>query len=92
MESFEASLRDSLVAAEPFFFLLKVILGCPETKLTEVLSHTPEWYVKCRVAALPEKGKANAVIIKFFEKKYQCHVEITSGKTSGLKRIKITSH
>ena len=91
MEEFETHLSQALQRESVFYFLLKVIPGCPETKFTEVLSQAPEWYVKCRVAALPEKGKANTAIIRFLEKKYKCQAEITSGKTSGLKRIKLTT-
>jgi uncharacterized protein (TIGR00251 family) len=43
---------------------------------------------KMNVHALPEKGKANMEIIKFFKKKYKLDVKIVSGKTSKQKTLR----
>lgn len=44
--------------------------------------------IKLNVKAQPEKGKANAEIIKFFTKLTKKKVSITSGKTSKQKTLK----
>lgn len=41
------------------------------------------------VKALPEKGKANLEIIKFFSKEYKKDVRIVSGKTSKVKLVRV---
>jgi uncharacterized protein (TIGR00251 family) len=57
-----------------------------------------EWYslldgekpiAKLRVAAAPERGKANLVITKFIQKDFNCTAEITSGHTSSIKLLKL---
>ncbi len=45
--------------------------------------------LKVNVHAQPEKGKANAEIIKFFTKLIKKKVEIVSGKTSKTKVLRI---
>ncbi len=44
---------------------------------------------KLRVAAAPERGKANLVITKFIQKEFNCAAEITSGHTSSTKLLKL---
>ena len=45
--------------------------------------------LKLFLKAIPEKGKANKEIIKFFKKNYSLKVEIKSGETSRNKVLKV---
>ena len=59
---------------------IKVI---PNAKKTELKDH------KLYLKAVPEKGKANQAIIKFFKKEFNQKVEIVKGKRSREKILKI---
>jgi len=48
--------------------------------------------IKIRIKAVPEKGKANAELIKFLSKEYnvpRSNISIVSGKTEQIKLIRI---
>lgn len=66
--------------------------GAPATRVTGPLALPagPAW--KIDVAAPPEKGKANAELVRFLAKALgvgRGAVEILSGETSHLKRVRI---
>lgn len=44
---------------------------------------------KLRVAAAPERGKANSMITKFIQKEFSCSVKITTGHTNNTKLLKL---
>lgn len=90
MEAFYQYVRSELAQTGLCHFLVKVIPGCPQSALTEVLSAEPEYYVKCRLAAIPEKGRANQALIKFLEQEFQATATITRGQTSQIKRLKLS--
>ncbi|MFH1682652.1 MAG: DUF167 domain-containing protein [Candidatus Woesearchaeota archaeon] len=63
---------------------IKVIPNSSRTELQE----TPEG-LKLYLKAVPEKGKANAEVIKFFKKEFGLKVEIKSGEKSREKVLRI---
>jgi len=63
----------------------------PRAKRTEVAGFDPDW-IRLRIQAPPVDGKANDAIIAFFAEVFQIHrraVEICTGDTSRLKRVKL---
>ncbi len=69
---------------------IKVIPNAPKT---EVVGQMDNGVIKIKICAPPEKGKANQELMKFLEKTFDVPkeaVEIISGKTSRLKKVRIT--
>jgi uncharacterized protein len=72
-------------------FRVKVI---PKSSKTELTGYLPDGTWKVKVAAAPEKGKANKALCAFLADKLgvpQSRVHIVSGETSHLKRIHVDS-
>lgn len=68
---------------------IKVIPKAPKTEIVEEMA---DGTLKIRVAAPPEKGKANAELQKFLAKYFQTskdNIVIISGKTDPLKLVRI---
>lgn len=66
----------------------------PNAKKTEIVSWLDNNTVKVRVAAPPEKGRANCVLIEFLADHFKIKknaVELTRGATTRIKQFKITS-
>lgn len=71
------------------FLRLKVIPNSSKTEIVEIMENA---VLKIKIKAIPEKWKANAEVINFFSKGLKINkqkINITSGKTSSLKTIKI---
>ena len=71
-------------------FQVKVI---PKSSRTELVGYLPDGTWKVKVAAAPEKGKANRALCEFLAEKLgvpKSRVKIVSGETSHLKRIHIS--
>lgn len=71
------------------YLRIKVV---PRAKVTEWVEPLADGTLKVRVAAVPEKGKANEVLLKFLAKHYNVSprsVTILSGKNDVIKLIKI---
>lgn len=68
---------------------ITVKVNSPKTQITGY--DQTKKAVKLNVKAQPEKGKANAEIIKFFTKLTKKKVSITSGKTSKQKILKFST-
>ena len=69
---------------------IKVI---PKSSKTEIAGTMDDGTLRVRVAAVPEKGKANAELIAFLAKHYKISkssVEIISGETSQHKQVRLT--
>lgn len=64
----------------------------PKSSKTELVGYLPDGTWKIKVAAAPEKGKANRALIDFLAahlKVAKSRIRITSGETSPLKRIHV---
>ena len=71
-------------------FQVKVI---PKSSRTELVGYLPDGTWKVKVAAAPEKGKANRALCEFLAEKLgvpKSRVRIVSGETSHLKRIHVS--
>ena len=71
------------------YLRIKVIPKSPKNEITEVMD---DQTIKIRIKAIPEKGKANAELIKFLSGELQVPksaISIISGKTEQLKLIKV---
>ena len=78
-----------ILAQEGIVYLsLKAIPNAQKTIISEVLVGE-ETVLKLRVAAVPEKGKANKEIEEFIGKEFNAVAEIVGGQTSQLKLVKI---
>lgn len=89
LEEFLKKSREILAQEGILYLSLKIIPNAQTTKFTEVLNGE-EQVLKIRVAAVPEKGKANKEIQKFLKKEFSAtEVEIIGGKISNHKFVKI---
>ena len=64
----------------------------PKSSKTELTGYLPDGTWKVKVAAAPEKGKANRALCEFLAEKLgvaKSRVRIVSGETSHLKRIHV---
>lgn len=71
---------------------IKVI---PKAPKTEIVGEMADGTLKIRIAAPPEKGRANAELIKFLSKQHNVpkeNIAIVSGKTDSLKLVRITKY
>lgn len=77
------------------YLRIKVIPKSPKNEITEIMiDESGEQTIKIRIKAAPEKGKANAELIKFLSKELnipKTNISIISGKTDKLKLIKISN-
>ena len=68
-------------------FRVKVI---PRSAKTEIVGRMADGTLKIKIAAPPEKGKANAELIRFLESHFKVDsVEIISGHTAALKIVRL---
>jgi len=65
-------------------FSLRVTPNASRTELKE-----EDGKLKLYLQAVPEKGKANAAVIKFFKKEFNLKVEIKSGSKSRDKVLRV---
>ena len=71
------------------YFRVKVI---PKSSKTELVETMADGTLKIRVAAIPERGKANIELIKFLSLHFMTlkkNIRIISGKSDPIKLIKI---
>lgn len=64
----------------------------PKSSKTEIAGHLPDGTWRIKVAAAPEKGKANRALCEFLADYFgvpQTRVSIVSGETSHIKRVRI---
>lgn len=75
------------------YLRIKVIPRSHKTEIVDVMQDAEgEQTIKIRLKAVPEKGKANAELIKFLGKELGInkeHISIISGKQDQLKLIKV---
>ena len=75
--------------------LLKVKDGAKCNALDGVLEIDNKKYLKIPIKAIPEKGKANKMIIDFLAKEWNISkqdLEISAGKTGQYKVLKVKQH
>ena len=65
---------------------IKVVPNSSRTELKEINNQ-----LKLYLQAVPEKGKANKEVIKFFKKEYNLKVEIKSGSKSRDKVLRLNN-
>jgi uncharacterized protein len=71
------------------YIKVKVIPGAPKTEIKNTMA---DGTIKIAVAAAPEKGKANAALIKFLAEEFgvlKDEVVIISGASSRVKLVRI---
>ena len=64
----------------------------PKSSKTELVGYLPDGTWKVKVAAVPEKGKANRALCEFLAERLgvaKSRVRIVAGETSPIKRIVI---
>jgi uncharacterized protein (TIGR00251 family) len=64
----------------------------PKSSKTEFVGYLPDGTWKVKVAAVPEKGKANRALCEFLAEKLgvaKSKVRVVAGETSQLKRIHV---
>jgi len=73
------------------YLRIKVIPKSPKNEVVEIMGDE-EQTIKIRIKAVPEKGKANAELIKFLSKELTVpkeNISIISGKIDHLKLLRI---
>ena len=86
-----ASLKAELQRAGSVSLTVKVITKASRNEIAGFLA---DGSLKLKVAAVPEKGKANVVICEFLAREFAVgkqSVEIVRGSTSSIKLIRITA-
>jgi uncharacterized protein len=64
----------------------------PKSSKTELVGYLPDGTWKIKVAAAPEKGRANRALVEFLAERLgvaKRRIRIVSGETSQLKRIQV---
>lgn len=72
-------------------YKIKVIVGAPKT---EIRGYLDDGTIKVAVTAVPERGKANLILINFLAKEFKVkkdQIEILSGSTSRTKLVRINN-
>ncbi len=67
-------------------FRVKVI---PKSPKTEIVGELGDGTIKIKVAATPERGKANAELCAFLARETGGEVEVISGQTSPVKLVRV---
>ncbi len=88
LEVFFELVKKELDVKNVFYFRAKISPGAAKNEFVQVLDDA-EKTVKIKIAAVPEKGKANKEIVKFFGKEFGCACEIVSGAMDSVKLIKL---
>ena len=76
------------------YLRIKVIPNSNTNEIKEIMTDdSGEETIKIKIKAIPEKGKANAELIKFLSKELEIkksNISIISGKTDRIKLIRIS--
>lgn len=84
-------LRRRLAADGKLSLHIRAIPKSPRTAWGDAMD---DGSIKLRVAAVPEKGKANAEVVRFLAAEFKVPrtaVEIVAGETSHTKQVRITA-
>lgn len=89
------SLKHKLYKNKVLYLNIKVIPKAQRTEFVELLvGPEGEEILKVKVAAIPEKGKANKALCEYFANTLgtpKSHVSVVQGQTSQRKVIKVTT-
>ena len=91
MSGDDVGLRERLARERNLLIAVKVT---PRANRSEVTGFEDDGNLRVRIAAVPEKGKANEELRSLLSRYFgvsKSHVEIVSGETSSHKRIRITA-
>lgn len=94
----QQQIQQQLLKEGTVIFKAKIGAGSSRSSIVGALGENgpgQQALLKIKIAAPPEKGKANAAVIKLLSKTFGVpakNIEILSGQTSPLKIIKITTH
>jgi hypothetical protein len=64
----------------------------PKSARTEIVGELADGALKIKIAAAPERGKANAALCAYLAREIgtpQANVEVVSGQTSSIKAVRI---
>ncbi len=64
----------------------------PKSSRSEIVGQLPDGTLRIKIAAVPEKGKANAELCAFLANHYgvaKSSVEVVAGHTASLKTIRV---
>lgn len=86
---FLADQKETLKTQDSLFLRIKVTPNAQKTEISDILEHPDGLTLKVKVAAVPEKGKANQVLEKFFADFFQADCTVVSGQTSPLKVLRV---
>jgi len=84
-----SSLHEQLRRDGTAQFTVRAVPGAAKNRVMEVMDDES---VKIAIAAPPEKGKANAELIKFLASEFgvaKTNVEIVAGKTARVKLVRV---
>jgi uncharacterized protein (TIGR00251 family) len=84
--------KEKLLKSGELYIKIKGRPGASETKIKGILRAENEEIVKIDVAVIPEKGKANAELIRFLAEEFAIsvkNVKIVSGASDKFKLIRI---
>ena len=88
LEKFLKNKKQELTEKRTCYFRVKIIPKSVKNEFAELLE-SDEPTLKLRIAAPPEKGKANREICKFLGKKFDCKCDIISGSTTRTKLVQL---
>jgi len=82
-------IKDGLSIKSPLYIRVKAM---PKSPKNEVVEQMADGTYKIRVAAVAEKGKANAELVRFLRKELGAkEVVVVSGQTDRVKLVRISS-
>ena len=88
--AFLSSLREELAARGRIFFAVRVSPGAKKTEIAGLLEPSDSAPIlKVRVAAAPEKGRANKELLRFFAKIFLGEIRILAGHASTEKALEV---
>ncbi|MBT3349265.1 DUF167 domain-containing protein [bacterium] len=88
LDNFLEKIQGELATAGATFLRVKVTPGAPKTGIAQLLA-ADEPVLKIKIAAAPERGKANAELEKFLGKKFDCAARVISGFATGFKLVQL---
>jgi uncharacterized protein len=89
MQESVENIKRNIKEGEDVYFRVKVIPGSSKSELAEIME---DGTMKIRIAAQPEKGRANEELVRFLSKQFEASrgkIKIISGAGERVKLVKI---